>query len=114
MDVRGVELDGRVTRVVSEEPSGHLIGGDGVMETLAGLQVAVCTCEPEGAAPMRFVSEFVATTLDDGEVFLVTFQRSQTRRERVIESGLFEVREPSLIRDAPPEPQEDHPFWRSG
>jgi hypothetical protein len=27
---------------------------------------------------------------------------------------LFEVREPSLIRDAPPEPQEDHPFWRSG
>lgn len=112
--VFAAELDGGEAGVLAEDFRGDLVGGDGVVETLAGLGVSVGAGEVEGGAPVGFVGELVVEVLDNGEVVFVAGEGGESGREFVVGAGGFRIGEPGFAGDAPAEAEEDHAFWGSG
>ena len=79
--IRRVELDRGKACFLTEMCRCHLVGGDTVVKALSRLRKTVRACQPERAAPMRFVRELVRTTLHNRDVLLMSRQRLEPVRQ---------------------------------
>ena len=87
--------------LVSRNAVGHILARHGI---------TVRTGEPEGAAPVSFVAELIRTSLNDGNVGLVTGQWRETLGKFVVRTRLQNIRKPCLLGDAESDAQENTTF----